>query len=83
MELPFVNCERGCPKLIDQAYLFNKERSISNKMFWMCKFYYEYPCPAWITTTNENIELCKSYIGHVEIPANVEAAEIKDKVLFL
>lgn len=82
MELEFVNSERGYPKLIDGSYLFNKDKTIGSRTFWKCEFYYKHRCPARITTANGKVESrWKSHVGHIQTPANVEAAIIKNKVL--
>lgn len=79
MALQYVKSERNKNKLIDGPYLFCKEKTINNRVYWKCDQYYQRKCPARIHVENDVIVNRLKKHNHAGDDAHLQVVKVLNK----
>ncbi|XP_077299573.1 uncharacterized protein LOC143920537 [Arctopsyche grandis] len=83
--LEYILSGRSRPKLIDQGFLFIKDRKVEDKTFWRCDQYLSQHCRARLHVVDETIVRRVGEHSHSSNSARIEAVKtlqsIKDKAI--
>lgn len=75
MALQFVLSEKGKPRLINDGYVFYKDKETDEKTYWKCSHFQKFKCPARISTTDDQISSQSKEHNHSGDAASLQASE--------
>ncbi|XP_042228774.1 uncharacterized protein LOC121870859 [Homarus americanus] len=80
MDITFVESEKGKKKLCLDGYLYIKDKTVNNKIYWKCEMCKKMKCSARVITVNESIQKRSGNHNHAGDAAEIDAAKAMEKV---